>query len=112
MDKRNIFKKAINKPIYLRKDDVRDDDVINRKYHGRNEKAVYAFSKKHYVYFKKLYNKIVFYNCIFGENITVANIEESEIFIGNIYKVGEAIIQISLFRLLCLTLNIVFNRMF
>ena len=104
-----IFKKTTNKPIFLGKEDVKEDAVINRKHHGGNEMAVYAFSKKHYAYFQKLYPKIKFYHGIFGENITVANLEETEIYIGDIYKVGEAIIQVSQPRLPCLTLSAVFK---
>jgi MOSC domain-containing protein YiiM len=46
---------------------------------------------------------------MFGENLTVAGLDESEIRIGNIYKIGTAIVQVSQPREPCYKLGIRFG---
>lgn len=104
-----IIKKEITKPIFLAKTDVNDDDVVDKKNHGGLDKAVYAFSKNHYNYFKKWYPNIEFYNGIFGENITVTNLFETNVNIGDVYQIGTATVQVSQPRIPCFKLGIVFN---
>lgn len=104
-----IFKKEINQAIFLTKTGVKSDAVVDLKHHGGKDKAVYAFSKSHYPFFKKQFPKINFYNGIFGENLTVDNLDEKEIYIGDVFRVGEALIQVSQPRLPCKTLNAVFQ---
>jgi len=105
-----IFKKEVNEPIFLDIEDVKDDHVMDRKNHAGADKAVYAYAKEHYDYFKKLYPTITFYNGIFGENLTVAGLLETEIHIGDVFQIGEAIIQVSQPRIPCYKLGIVFNN--
>ncbi|MFZ2431636.1 MAG: MOSC domain-containing protein, partial [Lutibacter sp.] len=50
-----IFKYPVNQPIFLGTEDVENDAVIDRKYHGGIEKAVYGYSQNHYAYWKGLY---------------------------------------------------------
>jgi len=46
---------------------------------------------------------------MFGENLTIENMDESVIRVGNIYKIGEALIQVSQPREPCYKLGIRFN---
>ena len=55
-----IYKKAVNKPIFLGKEDVEKDNVIDRRVHGGVDKAVYAYSYSHYEFWQKLYPKSYF----------------------------------------------------
>jgi MOSC domain-containing protein YiiM len=104
-----IFKKEVLYSIYLGKTDVKEDVVIDRKHHGGENMAVYAFAKEHYKYFEKLYPSVEFNNGIFGENLTVEGLYEKQIKIGDVFTVGKAIIQVSQPRLPCKTLSAVFN---
>jgi len=100
-----IYKKPVNTSIYLGDEDVEGDHVIDRKYHGGLNMAVYVYTKNHYEYFQKLYPNLEFTNGIFGENLTVSNLFETEIQIGDTFQVGDAIIQVSQPRLPCSTLG-------
>jgi MOSC domain-containing protein YiiM len=53
-----IFKYPVNEPIYLETDDVVNDHVIDRKYHGGADKACYLYSADHYSYWQKLYPEL------------------------------------------------------
>ena len=105
-----IFKYAVDNAIFLDVEDVENDHVVDRKHHGGNDKAVYMYSKSNYAYFEKLYPEINLYHGIFGENITIDKLSEEEVFIGDIFKIGDAIIQVSQPRFPCFKLGIVFNN--
>ena len=45
-----IFKKPVSDPIYLDKESVRCDKVLDRKVHGGEFKACYLFSADYYSY--------------------------------------------------------------
>lgn len=104
-----IYKYPVDKAIFLGKEDVAGDDVIDRRYHGGFKKAVYAYGKNHYAYWKDLYPDIEFHHGIFGENLTVDNLVEENIFVGDVYKLGEAIIEVTKPREPCVKLGIRFN---
>jgi len=46
---------------------------------------------------------------MFGENLTVADFDEREVYLGAIYKVGEALVQISQYREPCYKLGKTFK---
>ena len=104
-----IFKYPINAPIFLGEEDVENDAVVNRKYHGGIEQAVYAYSEEHYEYWKKLYPNLDWEYVMFGENMTITNLEEMEIFVGNQYKLGGAIIEVTKPREPCMKLGLRFG---
>ena len=104
-----IFKSPVETPIFLGEKDVEDDAVIDRRYHGGIDKAVYAYSENHYAYWKKFYPELDFKFGMFGENLTISNLEETEIQIGNQYKLGETIIEVTQPREPCFKLGLVFN---
>ena len=53
-----IFKYPVDHSIFLGTEDVEDDAVIDRKYHGGIDQAVYGYSENHYDYWKQLYPKL------------------------------------------------------
>jgi len=105
-----IFKYAIDQPIYLGKEDVKNDDVVERKYHGGIDKACYLYSKDHYPFWKKKYPETDIQWGAFGENITIEGLDESNILIGSTYQLGDALIEISQPRQPCYKLGIRFNN--
>jgi MOSC domain-containing protein YiiM len=104
-----IYKNPVKTSIYLGKQDVKNDAVVDRKYHGGENMAVYAYGKNNYPFFEELYPDLKFTNGIFGENLTLSNLNEIEIKIGDTFQIGEAIIQVSQPRLPCSTLGVRFG---
>jgi MOSC domain-containing protein YiiM len=104
-----IYKKPANKPIYLTKNDVISDEVSNRLNHGGYYKACYLFSSDQYPYWKKLYPHLDWTWGMFGENLTVSDFDEREVYVGDIYKVGEALVQVSQYREPCYKLGYKFG---
>ncbi|MDN3492523.1 MOSC domain-containing protein [Winogradskyella bathintestinalis] len=90
-----IYKKPIDVPIHLEKDRVRSDEVSDRKVHGGEFKACYLFSANQYPYWQNLYPNLDWTYGMLGENLTVKNLDEKQLYIGDKYKVGNALIQIT-----------------
>jgi len=105
-----IFKFGVETPVFLGREDVLNDHVLNRKYHGGVDKACYLYSADHYPFWKKKYSENVWQWGMFGENLTVRGLNESEIRIGDIYQVGGAVIQVSQPRQPCFKLGIRFEN--
>lgn len=104
-----IFKYPVNNPIYLGVENVREDHIADRKVHGGLDKACYLFSTKHYDYWKKLYPDLDWNWGMFGENLTVEGLDESEIYVGDIYELGTALVQVGQPREPCFKLGIRFG---
>lgn len=104
-----IFKEPVDHPMVLEKTDVKGDHVIDRRYHGGEDKACYLYSVDHYPFWKGHYPNLNWQYGMFGENLTVEGIDEIRIHIGDIYKVGKAIVQISQPRQPCFKLGIKFE---
>jgi MOSC domain-containing protein YiiM len=105
-----IYKTPTNRPIYLGKENVKDDEVTDRKYHGGEFKACYLFSENHYDYWKNLYPNLNWNYGMFGENLTISGLDETKIHIGDIYKVGKALVQITQPREPCFKFGVKFGN--
>jgi len=104
-----IFKFPVQSSIRLGKEDVDNDNVIERKYHGGIDKACYIYSADHYSYWEKLYPDLDFKPGMFGENITIEGLDEAKIFIGDIFQIGGAKVEVSQPREPCYKLGFRFD---
>ncbi|MEO9511189.1 MAG: MOSC domain-containing protein [Flavobacteriaceae bacterium] len=104
-----IYKYPVETSIFLEKNDVVNDTIIDRKHHGGEYKACYLFSADHYPYWKEKYPDLKWDWGMFGENLTVEGLDESKIRIGNIYRLGTALVQITQPREPCYKLGIRFR---
>ncbi len=96
-----IYKKPTDQPIFLTKNDVINDEVSNRLNHGGYYKACYIFSAEQYPYWQNLYPDLEWSWGMFGENLTVSGLDERKVFLGDIYQLGEALVQVSQYREPC-----------
>ncbi len=106
-----IFKYPVETSIFLDTEDVRGDNVVNRIHHGGVLQAAYAYGEQHYAYWKKLYPEQDWNYGMFGENITISNLNEEEIHVGSIYQLGKSKVEITKPRQPCLKLGIRFNNL-
>lgn len=104
-----IYKYPVAGPLRLEKEDVAKDTVIDRKHHGGEFKACYLFSSDYYGDWKAKYPHLEWDWGMFGENLTVSHMDENQLFVGAIYKVGSAKVQITEPRQPCHKLGIRFG---
>ncbi|ASO08338.1 MOSC domain-containing protein [Arenibacter algicola] len=105
-----IFKYPTDEPLFLSKMDVLKDTVIDREHHAGINKACYLFPSDHYPYWKGMYPELNWDWGMFGENLTVEGLDESIMRIGDIYKIGNAVVQVSQPREPCYKLGVRFGN--
>ncbi len=108
--KTGIYKLPVNEPILLGKEDVKNDHVVDRKHHGGVDKACYLYSKDHYRFWKERYPDLDWQWGMLGENLTVEGLDESKIYIGDIFGLGDAVVQVSQPRYPCYKLGVRFEN--
>lgn len=105
-----IYKFAMENGIYLGKNGVLKDTIADKRVHGGPESAAYIFSVDHYPYWKEIYPDLDWKFGMFGENITVSGMNERYIRIGDIFRLGESLVQVSQPRQPCFKLGIRFGN--
>jgi MOSC domain-containing protein YiiM len=104
-----IFKQPVAGAVVVRKLNLDGDgqaDLIN---HGGESKAVYAYSLDHYDYWRETLGRSKLPYGQFGENLTVAGLDEAERCIGDQLQIGDALFTISQPRVPCFKLGIRFG---
>ncbi len=105
-----IFKKPVQKPIFLSKMGVDGDAVMNKNAHGGIDKACYLYSAAHYDFWKQKYPDLDWIWGIFGENLSVTGLAENKMHIGDVLEIGESIVKITQPRIPCYKLGIRFQN--
>ena len=105
-----IFKKPVEDPVFVKKDNLKDDLQADLKNHGGEHKAVYAFSSDHYPYWSDVLHNSELTPGIFGENLTISGFDESSLHIGDQFSIGQCILEITQPRLPCFKLGIAVNN--
>jgi MOSC domain-containing protein YiiM len=101
-----IFKMPEEGRVMLRALNLDGDGQADLTVHGGVDKAVYVYPFEHYDYWKeKLGRKDLTFGQ-FGENFTVTGILEDQIHIGDIFRVGTAMVQVTQPRVPCYKLAI------
>lgn len=107
--KTGIYKFPVENGIYLEKEDVKSDTVVDRRYHGGVDKACYLYSLEAYTFWKEQYPDLDWEYGMFGENLTILGLDERIVKIGEQYKIGQAIVEISQPRQPCFKLGVRFG---
>lgn len=101
-----IFKEKISGTAFVTKTGIVDDEQANLKVHGGINKAVYAYPVEHYIFWKEQRGDLEFYPGAFGENLSTTGLEESEVYVGDIFQIGEVKLSVTTPRLPCYKLGI------
>lgn len=104
-----IYKFPVNEAVRLESEGVKGDVIGNKKVHGGTSKACYLFSSEHYDYWKPRYPDLDWHWGMFGENLTTEGLLDDSIQVGDIYKIGSALVQATIPREPCYKLGIKFG---
>ncbi|KLT16057.1 sulfurase [Neobacillus vireti] len=88
----------------LTKDGFLGDGVADLQNHGGSDRAVCVYPYEHYLLWEKEFANPLPAST-FGENLTVTNMLEKDVYIGDIFRLGEAVIQITQGRIPCSTIS-------
>lgn len=101
-----FFKEPIDRAVWVGKANLEGDGQADLRHHGGPEKAVLAYAAEHYREWQQyLMRPAEFEYGAFGENFTIAGQTESSVCIGDIYEVGDTLVQVSQPRQPCWKLS-------
>lgn len=103
-----IFKMPVTGSVRVKRHNLEGDGQADLDNHGGEHKAVYAYSLDHYAYWQEVLNREKLDCGQFGENLTVAGLDELESCIGDQLQIGNALFVITQPRVPCFKLGIRF----
>lgn len=102
----SIFKEPVDGRVMLRTLNLDGDGQADLMGHGGIYKAAYAYSIENYDYWKRELARTDFTFGQFGENFTVEGMLEDEIHVGDVFRVGGALVEVTQPRVPCYKLGI------
>lgn len=105
-----IFKEPVAGRVRVRILNLDGDRQADLSVHGGIEKAVYAYPSEHYNYWREQLPDMELPWGMFGENLTVEGLKESEINIGDQFRIGSSLFMVTQPRMPCYKLAVKFNR--
>ena len=101
-----IFKEPVAGRVMLRGLNLDGDGQADLVGHGGPNRVVYAYSFENYRYWERELGRADFAVGQFGENFTVEGILDKDVHVGDVFRVGGALLQISQPRVPCYKLGI------
>ncbi|MHB8622581.1 MAG: MOSC domain-containing protein [Sulfuricaulis sp.] len=101
-----IFKVPAAGPVWLGRTNLVGDSQADRRVHGGEDKAVYVYPYEHYAFWVGANGNNNYSPGQFGENFTTVGMYEDDICIGDVFKIGDARVQVSQPRTPCFKLGI------
>ena len=89
---------------FLTKEGFRGDGVADLRFHGGSDRAVCVYPYEHYIQWEEEFGEPLPPSS-FGENLTVSNMLESDVHIGDNFRLGDAVIQVTQSRIPCSTIT-------
>jgi MOSC domain-containing protein YiiM len=100
-----IWKHAVSGRIALRGVNFLGDDQADRTVHGGPDKAVYAYAREDYDFWRD-HEAVETQPGLFGENLTTEGLDLSRALVGERWTVGSTVLEVAQPRLPCFKLGL------
>ncbi|HXM55290.1 MAG TPA: MOSC domain-containing protein [Candidatus Dormibacteraeota bacterium] len=94
----SFFRRPVAGPVRALRESLDGDRVADRRVHGGPDMAILAYSGDHYPFWRAELGLAEMGDGGFGENLTVSGQDEETVCIGDVYALGEAVLQVSQHR--------------
>ena len=105
-----IWKDPVEGPRMVRHINIDGDDQADRLAHGGEHRAVFVYQIDSYHYWERELGRDDFTYGQFGENFTVEGLPDDEVCIGDRYRIGEALFEVTQPRVTCYRVGIRMNE--
>ena len=97
--------------VWLGREGLAGDAQGDRKHHGGSEKAVHHYAFEHYAAWREAVGPrgVLARPGAFGENVSTTGLVEAQVAVGDIFRAGGALLQVSQGRQPCWKLNLRFG---
>ena len=90
-----FFKQTVDGPRWLARTNLADDGQADLVNHGGEDKAVLCYAAAHYPEWRDALHQPELPHGAFGENFTIDGQTEDAVCVGDTYRLGDAIVQVS-----------------
>jgi ferredoxin-NADP reductase/MOSC domain-containing protein YiiM/ferredoxin len=104
-----VFKEPVAGPRRVRTLNVDGDGQGDRAGHGGEQRAVFVYQLDSYRYWERELGRDDFVHGQFGENLTVDGLSDAEVCIGDRYRIGTAVFEVTQPRVTCFRVGIRLN---
>jgi MOSC domain-containing protein YiiM len=101
-----VFKDAVSGPRRVRALNIDGDGQGDLAGHGGEQRAVFVYQVESYRYWERELGRSDFVHGQFGENFTVEGLSDDEVCIGDRYRIGTAVFEVSQPRVTCYRVGI------
>ena len=101
-----IWKEQVAGPRIVRRINIDGDDQADRLAHGGEHRAVFVYQIDSYRYWERELGRSDFTYGQFGENFTVEGLADDEVCIGDRYRIGGALFEVTQPRVTCYRVGI------
>lgn len=101
-----IFKEPVEGRVMLGALNLDGDGQADLVGHGGIYKAAYAYSVENYEYWKRELGRADLTFGQFGENFTVEGMQEDEVHVGDVFRVGGGLVEVTQPRVPCYKLGL------
>jgi ferredoxin-NADP reductase/MOSC domain-containing protein YiiM len=105
-----VWKSPVTGRRMVRKLDIDGDAQADLAGHGGEHRAVFVYQMDSYHYWERLLGRTDFIFGQFGENFTVEGLPDNEVCIGDRYRIGDAIFEVTQPRVTCYRVGIRMNE--
>jgi ferredoxin-NADP reductase/MOSC domain-containing protein YiiM/ferredoxin len=105
-----IWKSPVAGRQIVRKLNIDGDAQADLAGHGGEQRAVFVYQTDSYDYWERFLGRKDFVFGQFGENFTVEGLSDSEVCIGDRYRIGDAIFEVTQPRVTCYRMGIRMNE--
>ncbi|MGQ0520452.1 MAG: MOSC domain-containing protein [Actinomycetota bacterium] len=100
-----IWKEPVSGPVPVRGVNLEGDDQADRRVHGGTDKAVYAYGSEDYRWYSEQIGMALGPGT-FGENLTVEGFDLRHAVVGERWRVGTCVLEVSGPRMPCFKLGV------
>lgn len=90
-----FYKEPATGPLWLARTNLEGDGQADLRVHGGPDKAVCVYPAARYLYWEHALGIPALPPGAFGENFSVEGVLESDVCVGDVYRVGDATVQVS-----------------
>ena len=105
-----IWKSPVDGRRMVRKLDIDGDAQADLEGHGGEQRAVFVYQMDSYHYWEHFFGRSDFTFGQFGENFTVEGLPDNEVCIGDRYRIGSAVFEVTQPRVTCYRVGIRMNE--
>ena len=90
-----FFKQPVGGPVWVTRTNIEGDHQADQKHHGGIDKAVLAYSAAHFDLWRQELGIGQLEAGAFGENLTISGLTEGDVSIGDTWRAGDVLFEVS-----------------